>query len=64
MAVGGEWAGVQTSCTSITRREVALRLLEWGEGLVSESGWGGNRSMPHPRVGWALREHEGRATSQ
>lgn len=35
-----------------------------GEGLVSESGWGGHSSMPHPRLGRALLEHKGRATSQ
>lgn len=49
MAVG---AGVQTSCTSITRREVVLRLLErgaWAEGLVSESDWGEDSSMPPPQ---------------
>lgn len=41
------WVRVQTSCTSITRREVALRL-EWGEGLVSESGWEATAPCPTP----------------
>lgn len=46
------------------RREVALRLLEWGEGLASESGQGGDGSMPSPRGGRALLGRKRRATSQ
>lgn len=43
-------AGVQTSCTSIRRREVALRLSEGGKGLVSELG-PGRRQLHAPGPG-------------
>lgn len=48
MAVGA--AGVQTSCTPIIRREVALRLLERGVGLASESGWEATAPCPTPAL--------------
>lgn len=59
MAVGV--AGVQASCTSITRKGVG-KAFGTGKGLVSGSGWGGGSCRPPPQ-GWSLSVRTQRKSS-